>query len=255
MFVYVLGKIVNVQVKGPLGKGTKDCFPFFYGYITSKDSYLYRKKVYIITNTNINEKYIKAQVIASVRTGGPFFSHRNLVVAPLGRVFYAPDIKSRFFRLKGKRHLSKMICLYEKSCGAIVFKDVGNTRYFLLIKHAKNQHWGFPKGHVEMYESDEQTAKREIKEETNLDVEILEGFRQLGFYRPYSVVEKKVVIFLAKVIENGAPIKVQRKEIDNYKWVTEDEVIKQLYVGNEAMIFKSAIKWLNSQQVLKKIEL
>ena len=51
------------------------------------------------------------------------------------------------------------------------------------------------------------------------------------------------------MVENGAPVKVQKKEIDGYKWVTEDEVANQLYVGNEAIMFKSAMKWLNSQKV------
>ena len=252
MLVYVLGKIVNVYVKGALGKisgRNKDNMPFFYGYIVSKDSTLYRKKVYVISNIDLSKKYIRAQVIASIKTGGSFFSHHSLVVASLGHVFYAPDIKSRFLKLQKRKNLNRMFCLYEKSCGAIVFKNIGGIKHFLIIKHAKNQHWGFPKGHVEMHESDEQTARREIKEETNLDVEILKGFRQLGFYRPYSIVEKKIVIFLARVIENGAPIKVQKKEIAGYKWVPEDEVIKQLYVGNEAIIFKTAIKWLNSQNV------
>ena len=184
IFVYVLGKIVNVYVKGPLSKvnsKNKDNLPFFYGYIVSKESTLYRKKVYIITNIDLSRKYIRGQVIASIKTGRSFFAHHSLVVASLGHVFYAPDIKSRFLKIQRRRNLNKICCLYEKSCGAIVFKKIDGVRHFLLIKHAKNQHWGFPKGHVEMHESDEQTAKREIKEETNLDVKILKGFRQLGF--------------------------------------------------------------------------
>ena len=252
IFIYMLGKVVDVSVKGTVcraGSFEEGRCPFFYGYITTKDSILYRKKVYIITNTNLTRHHVKCQVIASVKSGGSLSAYYSLIVAPLGHVFYLPDIKNRLLKIRNKQHLRRVSCLYEKSCGAIVFKNVNYTRYFLLIKHRKNKHWGFPKGHVEMYESDEQTARREVKEETNLDVKILEGFRQLGFYRPYGVIEKKVVIFLAKVLENSSHIKVQKKEIDSYKWVTAEEVLKQLHVGNEASIFASALRWMDVQKV------
>ena len=61
---------------------------------------------------------------------------------------------------------------YEKSCGAIVL-DGGKI---LVIQQAEG-HWGFPKGHVEAGETEVQTAIREIKEETNYDVEVNENFR------------------------------------------------------------------------------
>ncbi len=248
----MLGKIFDVSIKGPVCnvKSTvKRCLPFFYGYVSNKDSSFYRKKVYVVANNDLSKKHIKGQVIASAKTGGPFFSHQKLILAPLGHVFYASEIKNRFSRIKSKRYVSHISCLYEKSCGAIVFKNVGNTRYFLLVRHNKNKHWGFPKGHTELHESDEQTAKREIKEETNLDVEILDGFRQLGFYHPYGIVEKKVVIFLAKVLKNTENLKLQRKEIDDYKWATANEVLKSLRIGNEAFVFRSALKWLEDQKV------
>jgi len=53
----------------------------------------------------------------------------------------------------------------EKSCGCVVIKD----RKILVI-YQIDGFWGFPKGHVEKNETELQTAIREIKEETNLDV-------------------------------------------------------------------------------------
>ena len=55
----------------------------------------------------------------------------------------------------------------EKSCGCIITKD----NKVLLIKQTKG-HWGFPKRHVEKNETEIETAIREVKEETNLDVEV-----------------------------------------------------------------------------------
>ena len=46
---------------------------------------------------------------------------------------------------------------------------------FLLIQQ-KAGHYGFPKGHVEKNETEVETAIREIKEETGLEVKIYNNF-------------------------------------------------------------------------------
>ena len=65
---------------------------------------------------------------------------------------------------------------YEKSCGGIVYRKFHGNTEILLIKHIKSGYWSFPKGHVENGETEEETAKREIKEETGIDVYIDSGF-------------------------------------------------------------------------------
>lgn len=55
----------------------------------------------------------------------------------------------------------------EKSCGCIIIGD----EKVLLVKQTKG-HWGFLKGHVEADETEVETAIREVKEETNVDVEV-----------------------------------------------------------------------------------
>ena len=61
---------------------------------------------------------------------------------------------------------------YEKSCGCIII----DNRKVLLVKQTSGD-WGFPKGHVENNETEIETAIRETKEETNIDVEIDEKHR------------------------------------------------------------------------------
>ena len=56
----------------------------------------------------------------------------------------------------------------EKSCGCII---IDNNK--VLLVQQNQEFWGFPKGHVEGDETEEETALREVKEETNLDVKIL----------------------------------------------------------------------------------
>lgn len=249
--MYMLGKFVDVSVKDSAyrrssGSSIGKHSSLFYGYVTNPESSLYRKKVYIIANNNLTRKQIKSQIIASIQLGYTLHNRQKIAVAaPLGHVFYLPEIRNRLCKARTNK-MFKLSCLYEKSCGAIVFRDDDNgKKQFLLIKHKKNKHWGFPKGHTEMHETDEQTAKREVKEETSLDIEILKGFKQVGFYRPYSKIEKKVVLFLAKMLNKNAKVKVQRKEIDAYKWASTEEIFYSLSTANDRCVFESALNWLN----------
>ena len=88
----------------------------------------------------------------------------------------------------------------EKSCGAVVFKKQreGNIRYLLL--HYDAGHWDFPKGNQEKKETEEQTAVREIKEETGIeDIEFVDDFKETikYFYKKgEETVYKEVAYYL-----------------------------------------------------------
>jgi 8-oxo-dGTP pyrophosphatase MutT (NUDIX family) len=93
----------------------------------------------------------------------------------------------------------------EKSCGALIFRNEAGKRLYLLLHYAGG-HWDFPKGHVEKGEAEEQTARREIQEETGLiSLEFLPGFREEISYsfrhNTGEVAQKQVVFFLAKTDE------------------------------------------------------
>ena len=91
--------------------------------------------------------------------------------------------------------------LYEKSCGAVVYcqKDT-DIKYLLVREHGG--FWVFPKGHMEAGESEHETALREVKEETGLDVTFVEEFRVKDEHnlaregRPNTI--KQTIYFLAK---------------------------------------------------------
>lgn len=63
----------------------------------------------------------------------------------------------------------------EKSCGAVVFTRDYDTIQYVIIQN-KEGIYGFPKGHMENNETEQETALREIREETGLSVKIIGGF-------------------------------------------------------------------------------
>ena len=88
---------------------------------------------------------------------------------------------------------------HVKVCGAIVFTKKDDEILYVIVK-SKEGVYGFPKGHAEPNESEQQTAIREIKEETNLDVKIINGFRVTCEYEVPDEKDtiKDLVLFLAE---------------------------------------------------------
>lgn len=128
--------------------------------------------------------------------------------------------------------------LHEKSCGAVVFrKHHGNTE-ILLIKHINSGHWSFPKGHVLAYETEIQTARREIKEETNIDVLIDPTFREVVTFSPKKETLKEVVYFLAKA--KNYEFTPQPSEISEIKWVDIFHAEAMLSYENDRIIVRKA---------------
>ena len=66
---------------------------------------------------------------------------------------------------------------YIKSCGFVAYKRIENINHYLIIQ-SLNGDVGFPKGHMESGESELETAIRELKEETGVDVKVIQGFRR-----------------------------------------------------------------------------
>ena len=107
--------------------------------------------------------------------------------------------------------------LHEKSCGAIVYRRFHGNIEILLIKHINSGHWSFPKGHVEGDETELETARREIKEETGLDVILDQTFRETVSYSPKRDTQKVVVYFLA--LARNYDFVPQEEEIAEIRWV------------------------------------
>ena len=128
---------------------------------------------------------------------------------------------------------------WEKSCGVVAYKTIDNANYYLLIR-AFNGDTGFPKGHVEQGESEEETAIRELKEETNVEVELIPGFRRETEYIIPSKknVSKKVVYFLGKCISDK--IIPQRSEISEARFVPYREAAEIITFEDSRRILRDA---------------
>lgn len=126
----------------------------------------------------------------------------------------------------------------EKSCGTIIIEN----NKVLLIQQTDNA-WGFPKGHVENNETEQETAIRETKEETNLDVEIISNKKYITNYKINNEIDKEVIFFLAK--KTSDKIKKQDEEIKNIKWVDLTKAFDIITYENTKNLYKEVLKDIN----------
>lgn len=124
----------------------------------------------------------------------------------------------------------------EKSCGAIVI----NEDKVLLI-HQYNDVWGFPKGHMESGETEAETAIREVKEETNVDIEIDENKRYVIHYMVKENIPKEVVYFLAKPLGKTNIVK-QASEVSDAYFENIDKVIDIISHENLKDMWKKVLE-------------
>ena len=132
---------------------------------------------------------------------------------------------------------------YEKSCGIIPFINKDGKTKVLLIKQ-NNGVIGFPKGHVEPNETEEQTALRECLEETGLQAKIVEGYREETSYFMKEHDAYKTVAFFIGVIED-TDIHRQESEISDIYIVDADEALKLITFDSTKDLLLKAKSFLN----------
>ncbi len=132
--------------------------------------------------------------------------------------------------------------IYEKSCGAVIFAEEDGRRVY-LIELMQKGHRSLCKGHMEGDESEHQTAEREILEETGLQVEFLDGFRETIEYSPYDGCMKTVVFFLAKA--DTTDVAVQEEEVREISWLPYEEALSALTFASDRETLRKADYFFN----------
>ena len=234
-----LGKRLTIMVDRPAGSTHPDHpdirYPINYGYVPGilspdgeeMDAYVYgvSKPLHRFTGT----------VIAAVHRRDD--TEDKLVVAPTGMMAYEPQI-AEAVRFAEQYFDTTLVCIYEKSCGAIVYRtrDDGVIEYLVLYQHRSGT-WSLPKGHIAAGETEEETALREVWEETGLKVSLQNGFRREMSYTVSAKALKHVVFFLAQA---QGELTLGENEISDYIWAEKSAAIRRLGGRNMGKVVEAA---------------
>lgn len=131
----------------------------------------------------------------------------------------------------------------QHSAGGLVVKKRGNRAQVCLVAKKDCRIWAFPKGRVDKGETLEQTALREVLEETGHKAAIIDRLDSIEYYfflkENNTFYHKTVTFFLMKlVVEDAQP---RDEEADAVGWY-------------DAGVAKRMLSYLNEKKILAKAE-
>jgi 8-oxo-dGTP diphosphatase len=150
---------------------------------------------------------------------------------------------------------------FEFSAGGIVFKR-GTTQkketarnnaeeiFILVAQHSQHHGWVFPKGLIgdnHKGETKEETAVREVKEETGVVGKIVKELEPTIYWYRFKnqKIKKTVYYFLMEYISGD--IKDHDFEMEKVEWLPIDEVEKRLTYKSDKEVWEKALEILKSK--------
>ena len=141
----------------------------------------------------------------------------------------------------------------EISAGAVLYLVDENSEIMYLILNYNYGHWDFPKGNMEIGETEIDTVFREVSEETGIeDLQIINGFRQQISYKyrkKSKLVNKAVIYYLAGTKSKKVILSFEHI---NFEWQTFDQAILKLSFENSKRVLRMANEFLITTENVKK---
>lgn len=124
--------------------------------------------------------------------------------------------------------------------GIFVFKD---GKFLMMKRHGAHGSgtWATPGGHLEFGESFEDTARREVKEETNLNIK---NIRFGAVTNDLFIDEDKhyVTVWMLSDWESGIPSINEPEKCTSQKWCTFDKLPKPLFLSWDQLLKSEFMK-------------
>jgi 8-oxo-dGTP pyrophosphatase MutT (NUDIX family) len=133
------------------------------------------------------------------------------------------------------------------SAGGVVYREEAGRLLIALCGRTRARTWSLPKGTPDDGEDVEQTALREVKEETGLDVEIESPLGDIEYYfsRGSQKFHKRVHFYLMG--ERGGSFEEHDPEFDVVEWFPALQAVRTLTFPTEAEVVQRAIEALSAR--------
>jgi 8-oxo-dGTP pyrophosphatase MutT (NUDIX family) len=128
-----------------------------------------------------------------------------------------------------------------ESSGGVVLRGEPSTLEVVLVGRTEHETWALPKGTPVPGESREQTALRETREETGLEVRIVEPLDCITYWfvMRHSQVRKTVYYYL--MMTTGGDPSLHDPEYDRVTWFPIDRALAAMTYSNEADMVRRAV--------------
>jgi ADP-ribose pyrophosphatase YjhB (NUDIX family) len=130
------------------------------------------------------------------------------------------------------------------SAGGVVHRSVSGRTEIVLVHRRKPPLWALPKGTPNAGETLAETALRETREESGLEVEIEAPLRAIGytFVRGRIRFHKTVHFFLMRPV--GGSTESHDHEFDEARWIQLEEALEMMTHATERAVVEEAARLL-----------
>jgi len=133
------------------------------------------------------------------------------------------------------------------SAGGVVHRTEGGRLEIVLVRRRQPPLWALPKGTPDSGETLAETAIRETREETGLQVEIEEPISAITYFFVHGRTRfhKTVHFFLMHPI--GGRLEDHDHEFDEVRWVQIDEALRVMTHATERGVVQRAVEILSGR--------
>lgn len=151
--------------------------------------------------------------------------------------------------MRGIAMSSRRRRVWQVSAGGVVYRRRNGRLDVLLCGRSADGVWGLPKGAPEPGESIEEAARREVAEETGIqvDIEAKIGTIEYWFRLPTRELCHKVVHHYL-MVPVGGDVSLRDQEYDQVKWFELEEARRTLTYANEADLLAQAAAILQQEK-------
>lgn len=131
----------------------------------------------------------------------------------------------------------------EFSAGGVVFKITGDGIEVLVSQHSQHHGWVFPKGFIGDKiegETKEDTALREVEEETGVIGKILEPLSPVTYWYEMDDIKSQKTVYYYIMQEIGGDITKHDWEMEKVEWLPIDAVEERLTYDSDKKVWKEA---------------
>ncbi|MCE7005108.1 NUDIX hydrolase [Kibdelosporangium philippinense] len=147
---------------------------------------------------------------------------------------------------RGRRRSRRLTTVDETSAGGLVIDE--NRAKAVVIGRLDRRGrllWSLPKGHIEDGETPEQTAVREVKEETGITGEVVRALGSIDYWfvAENRRVHKTVHHYLLNAL--SGELSDEDTEVTEVAWVALDDLDDRLAYADERRLVRKAVQLLS----------
>lgn len=141
----------------------------------------------------------------------------------------------------------------QRSAGGAVFRENDGKLQVVIILTAAEKRWQIPKGIIDPGETSEQAAVREVREESGVDADIIDGIATTDYWFSFPIdgvrrrIHKFVDFYLMRY--TGGDTADHDGEVTEARWVEVDEAVAMLEFDQERNVVSAGAEKIKTAQI------